>query len=94
MTDDGIRFDGVRREYDWEKTTPTFAILESMAMLEYGNPDLTNDVLDAPLNDYVDMDGLEQTVQSNVSVTIEFTIAKYAVRIAGKEVCVTPASEY
>jgi hypothetical protein len=91
MAEDGIRFEGVRREYDWEQTTPTFAVLESIAVFKHGNPNLAKDVLDTPLNDYIDGDGLDKVVRSPASVTIEFTAASYDVRISGNQVTVTAA---
>lgn len=91
MDKDGVRLEGVRREYDWGETTPTYAILETISVFEYGHPDRTEAVLDTPLYEYVDPDGLEKAVNSSATVTIEFIVSKYEIQIAGNQVSVTSA---
>ncbi|MXR21717.1 hypothetical protein [Halobacterium bonnevillei] len=80
---------GVQREFDWATVTPGVAILESIAMLEYGEVTKTTDVLAKPLTDYLEVDSLNMLVESNSEVSISFVVDDYQVEIEGDTVGVT-----
>ena len=78
----------VEREYDWESITPGVAILETLAILEHGDTDKIGDVLETPLVEYIDTDGLDRVVTSTQSLTMEFSVDQYTVRIQDNTVSI------
>ncbi|WP_348611024.1 hypothetical protein [Halobaculum rarum] len=81
----------VRREYDWSETEPAVAILETIAAHEQNDGTDKADLIDAPLQTYVDLDALGTPLGNDRIVSIALNVANYYVRIVGNTVSVTPA---
>lgn len=71
----------VRREQDWERTSPTHAIVEAISELEQTAPL----ELDFTLYEFVDPEALHQLIsnQNTNDITFEFTVDQYQVEIDG-----------
>lgn len=80
---------GVQREFDWATITPGVAVVESIAMLEFGEVKKTSDALAMPLNEYLDIDALNRLVNSNSQMSLSFVVDDYQVEIEGDTVGVT-----
>jgi hypothetical protein len=79
----------VEREYDWSITTPNVAVLESLAVYEHGDSERVGDVLELPLTEYTDPDGLDRFVRNTPSPILEFRLQEYRVRIQDNTVSIT-----
>lgn len=91
MTQSLTKFGGVQRRYDWSNVSPSVAIIETIAVLENGEPRGAVDVLETPLNEYVSTDALDTLVKNDSLTAISLTISDYYVRISGDTVGVAPA---
>lgn len=82
---------GIQREYDWSNISPVVAVLESIAVFEHGDPGKTGEVLDSPLQTYVETDALETIATSDKPVAVNFSTPNYRIQVHRDTVSVTAA---
>lgn len=71
------------REYDWTETSPSVAVVTTVATLENMDPvDLT------PLYEYIDPDSLDTLLTSGDDVSLSFSAYGYSVNIVGSTVII------
>ncbi|MGQ4556114.1 HalOD1 output domain-containing protein [Halobellus sp. GM3] len=75
----------VQRQYQWSRTPPSVAIVESIAVFEdrYAN---WEEALDRPLNEYVDADALDSLLRNGDLYSVSLSVAGYHVWIDGATV--------
>jgi hypothetical protein len=74
----------VHSTYDWETTTPTVAIIETLASLDDGPP-FDRPTRDDTLSDYVDTDALNRFLEHAPSETntVHLEIGPYSLTLDG-----------
>jgi len=83
----------IRREYNWDDVSPVVAIIESIAELEYGDASETTEVLDQPLQTYVDVEALDTLVRSESTLSITLQVSHYHIQIHRNTVGVSLVDE-
>lgn len=90
MTPQNPNRDEVYREYDWETTQPSKAIIESVNALETNGADIGIGETREELYDYIDVDALDTITTSATDFIIAFTYADYTIQLDDEGVRVTP----
>ena len=79
----------VYREYDWESTPASKAIVESVNAVETSTAGANNEDTRGPLYDYIDMDALNSITTSATEFLLTFTYADYTIQIDNASVRVS-----
>ncbi|RQH02584.1 HalOD1 output domain-containing protein [Natrarchaeobius oligotrophus] len=75
--------------YDWSRTTPSFAVVDTIAGLEGVDPVDLSTAFGTTLFDHVDPESLDTLVTADGNVSIAFPIDDYFVRIDGSVLCIS-----
>lgn len=90
MTPQNPNRDDVYREYDWEKTLPSKAIIETVNTFETNSADVGIDETRAPLYDHIGTEALDAITSSATDFVISFTYADYTIQLDDEGVRVSP----
>lgn len=82
--------EGVHGMHSWAETSPTVAIIETIAHYECTDPNQVSQRLAEPLDHYIDTDALERLVRHDPQPTIAFALEDYYVCIHSDTVSITP----
>ena len=90
MTHQNPDTDDVYREYSWESTPASTAIIESVNTFERENTDTGLDDTRTPLYDFIDVEALNALITSATEFTLSFTYTGYTIQIDSEGVRVSP----
>lgn len=78
----------VHEQFDWSVTTPSIAVIETVASIENVDPIDISVKEDMPLSDYIDPDALDTLVANTNLIFISFTVEDYKVEIDGEDLTI------
>lgn len=82
------------RAYDWESTSPCFAVIDAIARYEQTETTRMADELAPPLQERINLDALDTLLGNNDVRSISFSYADYEVHLNGETVVISsPESE-
>jgi len=79
----------IEAQYDWSETTPSFAVINAVAVLENVEPVALSTTLEATLFESVDPEALDALVTDGGPLAVSFSFEDYHVRIDGNTLIVS-----
>ena len=90
MTPSDPNSQAVHREYDWERTPASKAIVESVNAIETSTAGANRGESRDPLYAYIDMDALNTITTSATEFLLTFRYANYTIQIDNASIYVSP----
>lgn len=81
--------ESVARAYDWDRVSPCFAIIDTIARYEKEETTRIASEFRPALQDTLNVDALETLIESRPPVSVSFTYRDYEVQITGETVVVS-----
>ncbi|WP_436908977.1 HalOD1 output domain-containing protein [Halosimplex marinum] len=75
----------VQRQYDCSETSPSLAVVHTLADIKNCDP---ANLVDPQLSEYIDPDAVDRLVRGNEDVQVSFSIDRYRVCLAGTELTI------